>query len=55
MLAHFKTFYGDAELINTNLENYLKVTKEDIISSSQKYIKTNNRVVLHYLPVQDKK
>ncbi|MGA2667443.1 MAG: pitrilysin family protein [Ignavibacteria bacterium] len=55
MLAHFKTFYGDAELINTNLENYLKVTKEDIISSSQKYINPNNRVVLHYLPVQDKK
>lgn len=53
LLAHYKTFYNDAELINTNLENYLNVTKDDIVDSSLRYITPNNRVVLHYLPLQD--
>jgi zinc protease len=54
MLAHFKTFYNDAELINTNILNYLNISKEDILSSSQKYLKPSNRVVLHYMPKQKK-
>jgi zinc protease len=53
MLAHYKTFYGDAGLINTNIMNFLTVKKEDIISYSQKYIVPNNRVVLCYLPLQN--
>ena len=54
MLAHFKTFYGDAELINTNITHFLGVTKDDIITHSQKYLLPKNRVTLIYLPVRNK-
>jgi predicted Zn-dependent peptidase len=49
-LANYKMYYGDANLINTELERYLAVTKEDIRKAAEKYYNTNNRVVLHYLP-----
>lgn len=49
-LANYKMYYGDANLINTELQRYLAVTKEDIKMAAQKYYNTNNRVVLHYLP-----
>ena len=29
-LADYHVFYGDANLINTELERYLKVTREDV-------------------------
>ncbi|HRO07978.1 MAG TPA: pitrilysin family protein [Saprospiraceae bacterium] len=49
-LANYKMYYGDANLINTELDRYLAVTKEDIMNAAKKYYTTNNRVVLHYLP-----
>ena len=49
-LANYKMYYGDANLINTELERYLAVTKEDIMSAAQKYFARDNRVVMHYLP-----
>ncbi|MGH2575558.1 MAG: M16 family metallopeptidase, partial [Ignavibacteria bacterium] len=50
LLAHYKTFYNDAELINTILSNYEKITKDDIVASSQNFLNKSNRVVLYYLP-----
>ena len=49
-LADYHVYFGDANLINTELERYMKVTKEDIMKVANKYLKKDNRVVLHYLP-----
>lgn len=49
-LANYKMYFGDTNLINTELERYLAVTKEDIQRVAKKYYNVNNRVVLHYLP-----
>ncbi len=49
-LANYNMYYGDANLINTEIDRFLKVTKEDIQRVAKKYFNKNNRVVLHYLP-----
>jgi len=49
-LANYEMYYGDASLINTELERYRKVTREDIMSVANKYFTRSNRVVLHWLP-----
>jgi zinc protease len=50
LLAHYKTFYNNPGLINTNQAEYLSVTKEDISEYSKKYLSKNNRVELLYIP-----
>jgi predicted Zn-dependent peptidase len=49
-LATYHTFNGNADLINTELDNYKKVTKDDIKRVANKYFTTENRLVVHYLP-----
>ncbi|HMS98315.1 MAG TPA: insulinase family protein, partial [Saprospiraceae bacterium] len=49
-LANYKMYFGDTNLINTELDRYLKVTKEDIRRAANTYFNKNNRVTLHYLP-----
>jgi predicted Zn-dependent peptidase len=49
-LANYKMYYGDANLINTELNRYLAVSKDDIKKAAIKYYNKDNRVVLHYLP-----
>jgi len=51
-LANYKVYFGDANLINTEMNRYLKVTREDIKRVANKYFVKENRVVLHYLPKQ---
>lgn len=51
-LANYEVYYGDANLINTELDRYLKVTREDIKRVAIKYFTKQNRVVLYYLPKQ---
>ena len=43
-------YFGDANLINTEIDRYLQVTREDIQRVAKKYYNPNNRVVLYYLP-----
>jgi zinc protease len=49
-LANYHLLFGDANLINTELERYLKVTREDIKRVAQEYLRPDNRVVLYFLP-----
>ena len=49
-LANYHMYFGDANLINTELQRYLAVTKEDIQRVAKKYFHKDNRVVLYYLP-----
>lgn len=48
-LANYYMYYGDANLINTEIQRYLAVTKEDIQKAAQKYYIPENRVVLYFL------
>ncbi len=50
MLSHYEIFYGDAGLINTNIDNYMSVTLADLKEAAIKYIDNSRRVVLNYLP-----
>ena len=52
-LANYKMYFGDADLINTELDRYLKVTKEDIMRVANDYFKPSNRVILYYLPKEN--
>jgi zinc protease len=49
-LAEYHIFYGDAGLINTEIERYMQVSMDDILRVANKYLNNDNRVVLHYLP-----
>ena len=49
-LANYEVYFGDANLINTELERYNKVTRQDILNVAQKYLNRDNRVVLYYVP-----
>lgn len=49
-LANYEVYYGDAELINTVIEKYRKVTREDLKRVASEYLIPENRVVLYYLP-----
>lgn len=49
-LANYEMYFGDANLINNEIDRYMKVTREDIRNAARKYFSKNNRVTLHYLP-----
>jgi predicted Zn-dependent peptidase len=49
-LANYAVYYGDANLINTEIERYMKVSREDIQRVAKEYFRKDNRVVLHYVP-----
>jgi zinc protease len=49
-LATFHTLFNDAGRINTEIDRYMEVTREDILGAAQKYFNPENRVVLYYLP-----
>ncbi len=49
-LANYAVYYGDANLINTEIDRYMKVTREDIQRVAKEYFRKDNRVTLHYVP-----
>ncbi|MEZ5046687.1 MAG: pitrilysin family protein [Chitinophagaceae bacterium] len=53
-LANYHVYYGDANLINTELNRYSKITKADLKRVAEKYLQKNNRTVLYYLPDSSK-
>jgi len=44
------TFFKNTNLVNTEIEKYMAVTKDDIKRVAKKYFRDDNRVVLYYLP-----
>lgn len=53
-LANYHVYYGDANLVNTEIERYRNLTRQDIQRVAQEYLVNENRVVLHYLPMSMK-
>jgi predicted Zn-dependent peptidase len=49
-LATNYTYFKNTNLVNTELDKYLAVTREDIKRVANKYFVKDNRVVLYYLP-----
>ncbi|WP_341657273.1 pitrilysin family protein [Blattabacterium cuenoti] len=49
-LSHYYLYYNDADLINTDIERYRKITTEDIKKVANKYLNKNNRVRLYNVP-----
>ncbi|HYW95120.1 MAG TPA: pitrilysin family protein [Bacteroidales bacterium] len=49
-LATDYTFFHNTDLINTEINKYMAVTREDLQRVAKKYYRKGNRVVLYYLP-----
>ncbi|MDX5448748.1 MAG: insulinase family protein [Bacteroidota bacterium] len=49
-LANYHVYYGNTNLINTEIERYRKVSREDIQRVAKEYLNKDNRVVLIYVP-----
>lgn len=49
-LADNHVYNGGANKINTELGNYMKVTREDIQRVAKKYLTQNARIIMYYLP-----
>jgi len=54
-LATYYLLYGDVNLINTNIKNYLSITREDIRNAAKTYLNSNQRLLLNYVPSQGQK
>jgi len=49
-LANLYLIHGDANLINTEIDRYMAITKEDINRAAVEFFNPERRVVLYYLP-----
>ncbi|WP_273277456.1 pitrilysin family protein [Roseivirga sp.] len=49
-LANYHVYFGNAGLINTEIERYRKVTREDLMRVAKKYLVPENKVELTYRP-----
>ena len=49
-LARYHMLYGDTNLINTEIDIYRSITREEIRDVANKYLNSNQRLVLEYLP-----
>ncbi len=53
-LAEYYTFYGDTNRINTEIDVYRSITREEIQQIAKKYLNKNQRLILDYLPESSK-
>ncbi|MBT8252667.1 MAG: insulinase family protein [Flavobacteriaceae bacterium] len=50
-LANYYLLYGNTNLINTEIDIYRSITREEIQAVARKYLNNNQRLILEYLPV----
>ncbi|SEC26793.1 Predicted Zn-dependent peptidase [Tenacibaculum sp. MAR_2009_124] len=53
-LARFNVLYGDTNLINSEIDIYRSITREEIKAVAKKYLNKNQRLVMEYLPESKK-
>ena len=53
-LASYYMLYGDINLINTEIDMYRSITREEIREVAKKYLNPNQRLLLDYVPAKDK-
>jgi predicted Zn-dependent peptidase len=53
-LATYYMLYKDVNLINTEIEIYHSITREEIRDVAKKYLNPNQRLILDYVPAKDK-
>ena len=53
-LATYYLLYGDVNLINTEIEIYRSITREEIREVAKKYLSPNQRLLLNYITSKDK-
>ena len=53
-LAKFYMLYGDINLINSEIELYHSITREEIRDVAKKYLNPNQRLILDYVPSTEK-
>ena len=49
-LARYNVLYGDTNLVNTEINIYRSITREEIKAAAKKFLNPNQRLVLEYLP-----
>lgn len=52
-LASYYMLYGDINLINTEIDIYRSITREEIREVAKKYLNPNQRLILEYIPKKD--
>jgi zinc protease len=52
-LAKFHMLYGDIHLINSEIELYHSITREEIRDVAKKYLNPNQRLILDYVPSKE--
>lgn len=53
-LSSYYLLYGDVNLINTEIDIYRSIKREEIKDIANKYLKPNQRLILDYVPAKDK-
>ena len=54
-IARYWAYYGEPGMINTEIDKYLKVSLDDIKRVAKKYLDTDNKIILTYMPVTAEK
>jgi predicted Zn-dependent peptidase len=53
-LATYYMLYGDINLINSEIDIYRSITREEIRDVAKKYLNPNQRMILDYIGAKDK-
>ena len=53
-LVRYHVLYGDIDLINTEIDIYQSITRQEIMDVAKKYLDSNKRLDMNYLPQNDK-
>lgn len=54
-IARYWAYYDEPDMINTEIDKYLEVTLDDIKRVAKKYLDTDKKIILTYMPVTAEK